>query len=399
MTPAELTCEIHPRLDVVSWDEWQRLFPDVPDPLDMVRLIQRCGIGGFAFHSILVRWQEQPILLLPLFETHYHFSTFIDSSARPSIDQAMRWSAGARSLRVLGVGFVQGAWSQIGVDRSVPPEMLVDAWNQALTALEALRAGLCAELTAFVNFTTTSGRMLPLKQLRGFTQLAAVPSGHALITPEAEEERIHSSLQRQIRDRKVELLRTRDASSWLETIYRFYLDTIRRSETIFGTQRQIYFEEVCKTVPGAEYCLYFVKDQLLAFRLVVVTPGCLIDKYFGMDPVRGRAHHLALVSWYENLLYCLEHQIPLYQARSTEEDIEAGFNTQSVPSTTLFRHHHPFAHQLLTLLGQRVCRASTQRLPKVHLGMDWKPVVDGCDRLSDALNPDAALAMNGHQRS
>ena len=111
-----LTCDIAPAIDVVSAQEWTRLFPGLLDSLEMVRLIQEGGVPGFAFHSIVVRDGARPILLLPLFETEYRLSTLVDAGAQRAVDAVMQWIPPLRRLRLLGVGFVEGEWGQVGVD-------------------------------------------------------------------------------------------------------------------------------------------------------------------------------------------------------------------------------------------------------------------------------------------
>ena len=374
-----LICEIHPQLDVVTPEEWRRLFPDLPDGPEMIRLIQRSGIDGFAFHSIVVREEGRPVLLLPLFETIYDMATFVDVEARPIVSAIGRWWPALGRPKVLGVGFVEGEWGQIGIEPFLDRSTLEAAWGLALKALDALAVGLRADFTAYVNFTPESGRMLPPHHLRQFTGLAGLPYGRvgvgynrldAYIATLSSNTR--SSLRRKLRrSTEIRVHRTHDPGPWLDTIYEFYVATVQHSNVVFGVHRKAFFEQVCGTVPGAEYWLYFLRDRLLAFRLVVVTPGCLIDKYFGMDPVEGRRHDLYFVSWLENIRCCIERGIPRYHAGQSEEDTKARLGAQFVPSLILFRHRRRLLHQLLALLAKYLAYQPKVALPPARLGSDW----------------------------
>ncbi len=223
---ADLTCEIRPQLDGVSLEEWERLFPDLPDSLELIRFTQDCGVPGFTCYSIIVRDEERPILLLPLFETSYQLSSLVDAGAKRVVGALTQCLPFLRCFRLLGVGFVEGEWGQVGVDRTADRSILEAAWDLALQALEMLGQGLRAEIIAFVNFTTQSGRMLPMSKLREFGQIAGLPFALTPI-PYTDSERyiaslsanMRSSLRRKLRKaQEVRVLRTRKADPWVDTI-------------------------------------------------------------------------------------------------------------------------------------------------------------------------------------
>src|SRR5258708_2266537 len=58
-------------LNPLSCKEWTSLFPDHPDAGEMINLMGASGMDGFEFSSIVIRDDQGPVLLLPLFITHY----------------------------------------------------------------------------------------------------------------------------------------------------------------------------------------------------------------------------------------------------------------------------------------------------------------------------------------
>ncbi len=397
----ELVCEIHPRLDAVSAEEWRRLFPDLPDSLEMIRLLQRCGIEGFVFHSIVVRWRDRPLLLLPLFETDYHLSGLVDVRAKRAVDLVMRGFPCLRSVRLLGVGFVESEWGQVGVDRQVSRPMLGMAWDLALRALDALGHGLGADVTAFINFTTQSGRMLPMAQLERFSQMAGLPFAQLSVryTQPAQyiaslSANMRSSLRRKLRKAQgVRVVRTREPGPWLDAIYEFYLETFRRSDITFSQQPREFFQSVCQWLEDAVYALYFVGDRLAGFRLQIVRPDCLLDKYFGMDRVLGREHNLYFVSWFKDVEYCIAQGIRFYHAGLTEEETKARLGAQLIPSRILFRHRQSVVHRILTMLARYFAYRPAMALPAVHLGSDWEQPPVGFSASEAPVPVSAAIRM------
>ena len=342
--PGHLTCDITPRFDAVSPEQAAYLFSDLSDTLDMIRFVQECGVPGFTFHSLVVRQAQQPILVLPLFETDYCFSQMVKPGTQNVADAVTRRLSFLRQLRLLGVGFVEGGWSGVGVDRLVDRATLEAAWGLALEALDALARGLNADLTVFVNFTEAGGRMLPMSKLSGFSPISGLPFAETRITYTRPEQylaglskKMGQDLRRKVRKaHAVRVLRTRQPGPWLETIYAFYQLTCQRSDVHFSLHSPEFFKLICRQVDDAEYVLYFVGERLAAFGLQIVRPDRLIDKYFGMDPVLGREYSLFFVSVFKDIEYCITHRIPLYQWGFTEEGTKARLGAALVPSLILF---------------------------------------------------------------
>jgi len=395
-----LTCDVAPRLDAVSPAEWRHLFPDLLDSLEMVRCIQDCGIAGFTFHSIVVRKAQRPILLLPLFETDYRLSALVQGGAKRFVERIMRYAPQLNQLHLLGVGFVEGEWGQVGVDPQTDSATLDEAWDLALQTLEVLARKLQAHLTAFVNFTTQSGRMLPMEKLATFSQIASLPIAQTRVTYASVDEyiaslpkKMRSNVRRYLRKaHNVKILRTHHPGPWLDAVYQLYLETYRRSDVNFSMHSREFFKSVCQRVDGAQYTLYFIGEQLVAFGLHVVRPDGLIDKYFGMDAVLGRAYHLYFVSWVKDLEYCIENRIPLYHAGPTEEETKARLGAAFIPNSIFFKHRHPFGHWILSTLARHVAYRPAMPLPPVRLGADWE-TPSTSERWSRQTNLKAQVAM------
>ena len=147
---------------------------------------------------------------------------------------------------------------------------------------------------------------------------------------------------------------------------------------------------MCRRIENAEYVLYFIGEQLAAFRLQIVRPDCLIDKYFGMDPVLGREHSLYFISWCKDVEYCIANGIRLYHSGLTEEETKARLGAQFVPSRILFKHRHPFLQRFLMLLARYLAYEPTVPLPSVRLGADWEPWLVGNPVSGAAVAPSLA---------
>jgi hypothetical protein len=127
----------------------------------------------------------------------------------------------------------------------------------------------------------------------------------------------------------------------LDRIYKLYLETAARSPLKFGVHNRLFFERICERVPDAEYTLYFVQEELVAFNLLVVKQEALVDKYFCMDHEIGRKHNLYSLSWLENIRTCVELKIPIYHSGQGAENIKGHLGATFIPSFILFKHRQP----------------------------------------------------------
>ena len=59
-----------------------------------------------------------------------------------------------------------------------------------------------------------------------------------------------------------------------------YLETVERGPIALGAYKRPFFEKICERVPGAEYTLYFVQEELVAFNLLIGKQEAMVDKLF-----------------------------------------------------------------------------------------------------------------------
>ena len=374
----KLDCKIHSRIDSVSKEDFTRLFPSLPDSNEMIQFVQNSGFDDFTFYNIVVYHEGKPILFLPLFETQYNLSTFLEGWTRKAIGTISRWTGRLLRPRVLAVGFVEGEWGEIGFDRETDQGTLSFAWDLALKNLQMLASKLDADILAFANFNDRGGSSIPVDKLGGFEQITSIPCAQLPVRGNMEDylSRLSKNMRKDLRRKmrkadQIKIVRTCDPSSWIDTIYRFYIAQIEQSALVFGVYHKGFFAHVCEQVPDTEYVLYFLDERLIAFNLVVNEPNCLVDKYFGMDFELGRKYGLYFVSWLENIRYCAERHIPLYHAGQTCEKTKSRLDATLLSSLILFKHRNPLIHWLLSAFREQLSYHPEVDLPEVRLGSAW----------------------------
>jgi len=350
-----LTCNSVPRLDGVSAAELGRLFPEPSITAPLLSLLQESGIDGFNLRSIVVLKDDTPILLLPLFETRFDSSTFVQGWIKKSLKVAGRLIPSLFQPRVLSVGLVVGEWSEIGIDPHIEAGILEAAYKMAFATLQTLAAELKADIVAFYNFNHYGN--LPGEVFKEFHPVQYRPCAQLSINFNSLEEFLarfsraaRKDLRRKMRaSHEVRVIRCRTISPFLDRIYKLYLETVARGPMALGAHNRSFFEKICERVPGAEYTLYFVQEELAAFNLLVTKQEVMVDKYFCMDHELGRKHNLYVLSWFENVRTCVERKIPLYCAGQGAEKTKAHLGATFVPNFILFKHRQPVFDRLLVV--------------------------------------------------
>jgi uncharacterized protein len=348
-----LTCTCVPRLVGVSAADLERLFPVPSSAASLLSLLQETGVEGFTFRSIVVSKDDVPLLLLPLFETRFDLSSFVEGWIKKTLKIAGRLIPTVFHPRVLGVGLVEGEWSEIGIDPDIDEGTLDAACTLAMSALQTLAAELKSDLVVFYNFNQYG--KLPVAVFRNFNQVQYRSYARLPIDFTSVEEYLsglstaaRKDLRRKMRVApEVRVTRSRDITPYQDRIYELYLETVERSPMALGAHNRSFFEKICEIIPGAEYILYYVHEELVAFNLIVVNQQTLVDIYFCMDFDLGRKYKLYFLSWFENVRTCVELKIPFYYAGQGTEKTKAHLGATFVPSFILFRHRLPLIDRLL----------------------------------------------------
>lgn len=332
------------RLDVVSQAELSRLFPKSSSTAPFLSLLENSGVDGFNLSGIVVLQADVPVFLLPLFETRFDLSSFAEGWSKKLLHLAGGILPAIFKPTVLCVGSLVGEWSEIGIDPSLDAATLDAAGAMAFGALQTIASERKSNVVALYNFNQY-GR-LPGAVCKTFTQVDYRSCASLTINFSSMEEYLsrlsrgaRKDLRRKMRSAAaVRVMRSRSIAPYLERIYTLYLATVARSPMAFGALNRSFFEKICETVPGAEYTLYFVAEELVAFNLLVVKPVAMEDKFFCMDYDLGRKYNLYFLSWLENVRVCLERNIPVYYAGQGTEEVKTHLGATLIPSFILFRH-------------------------------------------------------------
>lgn len=374
-----LSIEFSNKLNPLDDYTWSQFFPNHPDSAQMIGFMGDCGMDDFEFSSIVVKDNDGPLLVLPLFTTHYDLTTTLSGRALQVAGVAKTLLPMLLRPKVLGVGFVEGEWGEVGFDRKAPLELLEKAWTMAIEALNRRAKSLGVQLIAFKDFTFESGKNLPINKLGSFLSVNSMPYCQMELRFASVEDYLKTldpDLRRYLKraDKKrqeLNIIYEHKAGPWIDQVYDLYLKQVKQSESSFGIHRREYFERVCDTVPGSRYVLYYLADRLIGFELLIEREDSLIQKYIGMDRDAGRDYKLFFLSWLENVRYCLEKGITHTHIGASQEKLKSELGASLVPSVVLTRHVDPFMNRLLKFAVPELEYVSKVPVNKPDLGSMW----------------------------
>lgn len=136
----ELSVEVYNRLNPLSDADWKRLVPGNRATTDVVPLMQRIGIHESNCYTIVVRAQNEPVLMLP---------TFI-------MDQDVVAFGRKQKACVITFAFPEQYFDSNPTDHD--SVVMKRAWAEARRALEAMSRSYKAKITAFVENDLQSTR-------------------------------------------------------------------------------------------------------------------------------------------------------------------------------------------------------------------------------------------------
>jgi len=128
-----------------------------------------------------------------------------------------------------------------------------------------------------------------------------------------------------------------------DSVQRLYRETLACAKFSFEELTPAYFANVLREMPGRAYCVtYGEGERLLAFNLVLRDAECLLDKFLGMDHAAMDRYNLYHVSWLENVRYCIDEGIDVYESGQGLHREKARLGSALQANVLWYRHRNRF---------------------------------------------------------
>ena len=340
---------------------WDRLFGGALEGYDYLRAIETAALAGFEWRYLLARRGGEIVAAVPAFITDYRLETTFDGAGRKAAEQVRRVLPGLMTPRLACLGSPCAETATIGFAPELTADERLEAAKALVSGFEAeagradcplmgvkgadpAQAALWGQVLNGARYAEVPGQ--PLADLP--IDFADIDGYLAKLSAASRKDMRRKLRARQ--DVRVEIVE--DLGVWLEPAMALYRQTLARAEARLEELTAAFFDGVAKRMPGrVMFALYFVGEDLLAFNLLLTDGETLLDKFFGMDAVKGRAHNLYFLSWFFNLELCAARGFKLYHSGQANLADKVRLGSRLTPASMWFRHRNGLLNRALRALA------------------------------------------------
>jgi hypothetical protein len=342
---------------------WNRCLPDDPEGHGYHLALEAAGRSAFTLSAAVVTAAGRPIAACPLFEVEYPLNTSLQGRLRRASDW-FNGTFGIGGVRLFGVGSPFADTCAIAIDPDLDPAARAAAFAALLDGCRAEAASRRIGLVAIKDAPDTRlPDFVDMLAARRFSRIAGLPNTVVDVTfadVDGYLARLSRATRKDIRRKlkaagDIRVERRTDISDVASEIHALHEATRAASNFDYGEFEALppdYFDAVSRQLgPGAVFLLYWAGDTLAGFNLLLVSGDRAVDKFLGLRKDLAVAHNLYVVSWIENIRYCLEHGVSSLRMGPTAYGLKLRLGCRLEPTGIWFHHRGRIANGILRTLA------------------------------------------------
>ena len=131
----------------------------------------------------------------------------------------------------------------------------------------------------------------------------------------------------------------------------FYYETKSRSDLQFGELTEDFFKGILKYMSNkAIFSIYSADGKIIGFNLSLYNQNKLIDKFLCTKNDTGRKYNLYFISWIEQIKYCINNNIKIYQTGQAAYETKLSLGSKLLPNYIYFKHQTSWIYKILKLI-------------------------------------------------
>jgi hypothetical protein len=343
---------------------WNRCFPGEAETWAFYKAAEEAGPPGFRWHYVGVVEAGNLVAVAPAFVTRYRLDTTVQGPLKPLAELLTRVLPWLLTLDLAALGSPVAEVCHVGFAPEVPEDRRPAVLEDLLDGLEMLALRERCGLVAVKDAAEADDRLWRAALApRGFHVMPGLPTGLLAVLPGGLDAYLatlsratRKDLRRKWKQRpRLRIEHRTTIDDVLDRIGTLYEETVAHSDLTFEHLPPAYFAAVLRhCAPSARVVLYWAGDDLVAFNFLIETPERLVDKYIGMHYPAVAEYHLYFTSWLENVSWCSDRGIPLYQAGQGFYGPKVRLGCRLSPNWLHFRHRTPWINALLRGLAKIV---------------------------------------------
>jgi len=352
-------------IEAFSREEWNRLFPDELEDWNYYRAVEHSGLPDFRWVYFGVREGGELRAVIPAFLTDYELDTTVGGPLRRVTDALSRWFPRLLHQRMLGLGSPVAEQCHLGLAPDTPAPEQQRLLNTILTRAENFAREQCVQMFATKDSSAAQDALWAHAAKRqGLRRQPGLPTAYLNVAFANTDEYLQSLSRATRKDLRRKLKMAADVRvEWrggiddiADDVMRLYRSTYMKAQFSFEELTPEYFRNVLRELDGRASCVtYWLGAKLVAFNLVLHDGKRLLDKFLGMDYAVARDYNLYFCSWFENVRYCIEHHIPLYQSGQGLHAVKRRLGSRLAPNWLWYCHRNRALDAILALV-ERLAR-------------------------------------------
>jgi hypothetical protein len=356
-----LTAHIASGVGALSEAEWSACYPDDPEGWAYYRACETRAGPGVALAAVEVRDAAGLAAAAPLFEISYRLDTPLQGRLRGLAEIVARRLPSLTEWRMLAVGSPYADRCHLAIRADLTERQR----NEVLaTLLHAVESEAESRKAALIVYKDLSGAELAaLEGVLGgarYNQIRSLPVASLDLDGASDVDGylagLSASTRKDIRRKlktaaHVRVERRTDIDDLADKIDALYEETRQHSSVHYGDFEALppdYFRSVARSAgERARFMLYWVGDELAAVNLLLLGRNTVIDKFLGMRYPLARDNNLYVVSWIENVRFCLETGRRWLQSGQTAYSSKLRLGSRLTASSIFARHRNPVINRLI----------------------------------------------------
>ena len=345
--------------------EWNRLFADELEGWHYYRAVEEAALPGFAWHYFGVRESGVLRAAVPAFVTDYRLDTTLTGPLRRVTDALARLFPRLLRQRMLALGSPVAEVCQLGLDESLDAPARRRMLDAILSKAEVFAAERRIGMLAAKDTPARQDALwVHAAQRRGLRRQPGLPTAALDIRHASLDDYLRSLSRATRRDMRRKLragaplrVEWRDNIDDIrDEIMRLYRATRANAELDFEDLTPEYFAAVLRQLGTRASCgVYRLDGRIVAFNLVLRDGKRLLDKFLGMDYEVARRYNLYFYTWMENVRYCIERRIPLYESGQGLHREKKRLGSRLSLNWLWYRHRNPLLDAVFALV-ERLAR-------------------------------------------
>ena len=352
-------------IEAFGRDEWNRLFPDELEDWSYYRAVERSGLADFAWVYFGVREDGRLRAAVPAFVTDYELDTTVTGALRHVTDALSRAFPRLLRQRMLALGSPVAETCHLGFEPGTSAADQAQMLDAILARAETYAREQRVQMFAAKDSSARQDALwAPSAKLQGMRRQPGLPTAFLDVCFDNLDEYLASLSRATRKDMRRKLkagaeLRVEwrtNVDDIAPEIMRLYTSTYANAQLSFEELTAEYFRAVLAELGERASCVaYWLGEKLVAFNLVLHDGKRLLDKFLGMDYAYANEYNLYFCTWFENVRYCIQHRIPLYQSGQGLHVVKLRLGSRLEANWLWYRHRNRLLDAILSII-ERVAR-------------------------------------------